>query len=74
MGKKTNKMYMTHKEWSTEFGGRTAATAAHTQTNTSLTATGHEKTEKLPFDSCALSLQPWQTPVCDKDGNIFELL
>lgn len=30
--------------------------------------------ERLPFDCCALSLQPWSNPVCSiSDGTIFEL-
>lgn len=28
---------------------------------------------RLPFDFCSLTLQPFDTPYCDPDGNIFEL-
>lgn len=29
---------------------------------------------RLPFDHCALTFRPWSTPVCDAQGNIFELM
>ncbi len=29
--------------------------------------------QRLPFDHCALSLQPFENPYCDVHGNIFEL-
>lgn len=29
---------------------------------------------RLPFDHCALSLQPYENPYCDEDGNIFDLI
>lgn len=28
---------------------------------------------RLPFDHCCLSLQPFEHPYCDNDGNVFEL-
>lgn len=28
---------------------------------------------RLPFDHCCLSLQPFEHPYCDIDGNVFEL-
>ena len=28
----------------------------------------------MPFDHCALSLQPWEAPYADKDGNVFDLV
>lgn len=72
-GKKTDRMYMTQKEWATEFGGRAASSAAYVATNTTMTTSGADKSERLSFDCCSLSLQPWLSPVCDCDGNIFEL-
>lgn len=29
---------------------------------------------KLPFDCCALSLKPFDTPVCTIDGTVYDLL
>ena len=29
---------------------------------------------RLPFDHCALSLQPYENPYCDEDGNVFDLV
>lgn len=38
------------------------------------TETSEESTfRRLPFSHCCLSLQPFEHPYCDSDGNIFEL-
>jgi hypothetical protein len=29
--------------------------------------------KRLPFDHCALSLQPFENPYCDEEGNVFDL-
>ena len=29
---------------------------------------------KLPFDHCALTLKPFETPVCTADGTVYELV
>jgi hypothetical protein len=52
--------YLTYTEWTTLYGGKKA---------------GPEKSDfkRLPFDHCCVSLQPYEHPYCDKDGNIFEL-
>ncbi|KAF9170110.1 Peptidyl-prolyl cis-trans isomerase cyp8 [Mortierella sp. AD010] len=68
MGKGTDKMYITHSEWSNEFseGGMTFGGAG-----------GRKKTQifrRLPFDCCSLSLQPFEHPVCTEDGIIFDLV
>lgn len=47
-------------EWSHEYGGKKRE-RVHTK-------------RALPFDSCALSLQPYENPVCTKDGVIFDML
>lgn len=63
MGKKqhqSDKLYITHKEWSTLFGGKRANT-------------GPAKFRRLPFNYCALSLQPFEHPVCNKEGVIYDL-
>jgi len=62
MGKKqhqSDRLFLTNKEWK-ELGG-------YKETN--------DPTEqRLPFDHCALTFTPWTTPVCDRDGNIFDLM
>ncbi|KAF9179074.1 Peptidyl-prolyl cis-trans isomerase cyp8 [Haplosporangium sp. Z 767] len=68
MGKGTDKMYITHSEWSNEFseGGMTFGGAG-----------GRRQTQifrRLPFDCCSLSLQPFEHPVCTEDGIIFDLV
>ena len=30
--------------------------------------------KRLPFDHCALSLQPFENPYCDDQGNVFDLV
>lgn len=51
---------MTYTEWTTLYGGK---------------KDGPETSNfrRLPFDHCCLSLQPFENPYCDRDGNIFEL-
>lgn len=34
----------------------------------------HTVLAKLPFDHCALTLKPFETPVCTQDGTVYELL
>ncbi|XP_054258286.1 RING-type E3 ubiquitin-protein ligase PPIL2-like [Macrosteles quadrilineatus] len=63
MGKRQHqkdKLYLTYTEWTTLYGGKKE---------------GPEKSNfrRLPFDHCCVSLQPWENPYCDRDGNIFEL-
>ncbi|KAF8249579.1 hypothetical protein K440DRAFT_201985 [Wilcoxina mikolae CBS 423.85] len=64
MGKGTDKLYITHSEWaSTDSFG-----ASHGfQSKTSLPF------KRLPFKFCALSLQPYENPVCTDTGVVFEL-
>jgi peptidyl-prolyl cis-trans isomerase-like protein 2 len=33
----------------------------------------HTPIAKLPFDCCALSLMPFENPVCTDDGTIFDV-
>ncbi|KAL7642727.1 UNVERIFIED_CONTAM: hypothetical protein RMT77_007292 [Armadillidium vulgare] len=66
MGKKQHqkdKMYLTTTEWSNFYGGYKAS--SHTGANANF--------RRLPLTHCALSLQPFEHPYCDKDGNMFEL-
>ena len=34
----------------------------------------HAEFRRLPFDSCALSMQPFEHPVCTAGGVVYELL
>ncbi|CAG8557984.1 5749_t:CDS:10 [Ambispora gerdemannii] len=65
MGKGTDKMYITHSEWSGEFGGmQFGGIQARKQTETF---------KRLPFFCCSLSLQPFEYPYCTPDGTIFDM-
>lgn len=58
--KKANRAFITQKEWSLYYGGlkkRSEAAAAVV----------------VPFDCCALTLVPFKTPVCTREGIVYEL-
>lgn len=62
-----DKLYITHGEWSEHFGGVKKRRVNDDD--------GENNFKALPFDSCALSLAPFRTPVCTPDGGVvFELL
>ncbi|XP_065558558.1 RING-type E3 ubiquitin-protein ligase PPIL2-like isoform X1 [Artemia franciscana] len=66
MGKKQHqkdKLYLTTTEWK-ELGGKKYVPPG----------TDAAGFKRLPFDYCALSLQPFENPVCDQEGNIFEIM
>ncbi|KAK8100568.1 hypothetical protein PG999_010942 [Apiospora kogelbergensis] len=65
MGKNTDKLYITHSEWSSSdaFSANTGARSK---------ATG-ASFRRLPFNFCAASLQPFQNAVCTSDGVIFDI-
>jgi peptidyl-prolyl cis-trans isomerase-like protein 2 len=60
MGKKTDRMYITQQEWALDFGG-----AKKTRTSSDFV--------RLPFSCCAISLKPFEHPVCSPDGIVFDL-
>ncbi|TGZ84757.1 hypothetical protein EX30DRAFT_360754 [Ascodesmis nigricans] len=64
MGKKHDRLYITHSEWasSDSYG---AATGYQSKSTLPF--------KRLPFHICALSLQPFTNPVCTHEGHIFEL-
>ena len=67
MGKKqhqSDKLYLTATEWSTLYGGK----------KVNRSDPDVKDFRRLPFDHCALSLQPYENPYCDEDGNIFDLV
>ncbi|GAA6024779.1 hypothetical protein JCM11491_000779 [Sporobolomyces phaffii] len=66
MGKKTDKLYLTHTEHSGEHGQHTAGGIGAKRRDVILS--------KLPFDCCALTLKPFETPVATQEGTIYELL
>lgn len=66
MGKRQHqkdKMYLTYTEWSTLYGGKRPGQPSKEE----------ENFRRLPLDHCCLSLQPFEVPFCDSDGNIFDL-
>ncbi|XP_066586836.1 RING-type E3 ubiquitin-protein ligase PPIL2 [Prorops nasuta] len=68
MGKRQHqkdKMYLTYTEWTTLYGGKKSGTNLEDSEDTTF--------RRLPYDHCCLSLQPFQHPYCDRDGNVFEL-
>ena len=48
-----DRMFITSTEWKHEYGGHKQAVAHNNQ--------------PLPFDHCALSLAPFETPVCTQE-------
>jgi peptidyl-prolyl cis-trans isomerase-like 2 len=64
MGKGTDKLYITHSEWSSS-DAFSANTGSRSHTASSF--------KRLPFNFCAASLQPFKNPVCTADGTIFDL-
>ncbi|KAK3680284.1 cyclophilin peptidyl-prolyl cis-trans isomerase Cyp8 [Recurvomyces mirabilis] len=68
MGKGTDKLYITHSEWSSDNAfGPSAGANARRSTNTGASF------KRLPFNFCAVSLQPFEHPVCTLDGTNFDL-
>ncbi|KIW90994.1 uncharacterized protein Z519_08777 [Cladophialophora bantiana CBS 173.52] len=67
MGKGTDKLYITHSEWASS-DAYSASAGAGVRTDTS----HHAAFKRLPFNFCALSLQPFSTPVCTPEGIIFD--
>ncbi|KAM0520485.1 hypothetical protein ACHAPE_002878 [Trichoderma viride] len=66
MGKGTDKLYITHSEWSSA-DAFSASSGANARSTTQIPF------RRLPFNFCAASLQPFKNPVCDPDGNIFDV-
>ncbi|KAK0342338.1 cyclophilin peptidyl-prolyl cis-trans isomerase Cyp8 [Friedmanniomyces endolithicus] len=68
MGKGTDKLYIMHSEWSSADAFSTSAGAnARKPTGPS------SNFKRLPYNYCALSLQPFEHPVCTPAGTIFDL-
>ncbi|KAG5922955.1 Peptidyl-prolyl cis-trans isomerase-like 2 [Claviceps africana] len=70
MGKGTDKLYITHSEWSSS-DAYSASVGA--KSSSSRNASGQPSFRRLPFNFCAASLQPFKDPVCTPDGTIFDV-
>ncbi|KAH7912607.1 cyclophilin-like domain-containing protein [Hygrophoropsis aurantiaca] len=68
----SNKLYITHAEHAGEFGSHSASSGYKTK------AQAPHPGSRTPFDSCALSFQPFSHPVCAKNsdgsGYVFDLV
>lgn len=70
MGKNTDKLYITHSEWSSQdafSASHGAGAGARAQRPTGANF------RRLPFNFCAASLQPFKNPVCTPEGTIFDV-
>ena len=67
----TDKLYITHSEWSTPSGGYSASSSASSHPKSS-SSRGALPFTRLPFSFCSLSLQPFKTAVCTPTGQIFD--
>ncbi|KAL6894950.1 cyclophilin-like protein [Trichoderma evansii] len=67
MGKGTDKLYITHSEWSSADAFSASVGANSSRSNTQIPF------RRLPFNFCAASLQPFKNPVCTPDGTIFDV-
>uniref|UniRef100_A0A7R9YCF3 RING-type E3 ubiquitin transferase n=1 Tax=Pinguiococcus pyrenoidosus TaxID=172671 RepID=A0A7R9YCF3_9STRA len=57
-----DRLFLTTTEWRRDHGGRAVERSRG------------PKYEALPFDCCALTLTPYEDPVCTPDGVLFDLL
>lgn len=62
MSKYDSFRYLTYTEWTTLYGGKKAGPSKE-----------EANFKRLPLDHCCLSLQPYENPYCDRQGNIFDL-
>lgn len=64
-----DRLFVTRTEQEGIYGGKRGLT--HKESGAAAAAA---KAAELPLTHCALSLQPWEVPVCAPDGTIFDLL
>lgn len=70
MGKNTDKLYITHSEWSSA----DAFSASHgAGAGSRAQRPQGANFKRLPFNFCAASLQPFKNPVCTPEGTIFDV-
>jgi peptidyl-prolyl cis-trans isomerase-like protein 2 len=72
MGKGTDKLYITHSEWSSS-DAYSASVGANAGARAQRGGATHASFKRLPFNFCAASLQPFKNPVCTPDGTIFDV-
>ncbi|KAL1842853.1 hypothetical protein VTJ49DRAFT_4020 [Mycothermus thermophilus] len=72
MGKWTDKLYITHSEWSSS-DAYSASVGANAGSRAKRDGALHASFKRLPFNFCAASLQPFKNPVCTPDGTIFDV-
>lgn len=65
----TDKLYITHSEWASEDAFSANAGAGVSQAKN----VNNLPFKRLPYNFCALSLQPFSHPVCTAEGTTFEL-
>ncbi|KAK4250543.1 hypothetical protein C7999DRAFT_38387 [Corynascus novoguineensis] len=70
MGKGTDKLYITHSEWSSSDAYSASVGANARQRGDGATRASFKR---LPFNFCAASLQPFKNPVCTPSGTIFDV-
>lgn len=64
----TDKLYITHSEWASD-----DTFSASVGSGSSKSQVPDANFRRLPFNYCAISLQPFGHPVCTIDGTIFDL-
>lgn len=69
MGKGTDKLYITHSEWSSS-DAYSASVGAGAGSRAQRAGASFRR---LPFNFCAASLQPFKNPVCTPEGTIFDV-
>ncbi|KAF2670225.1 peptidyl-prolyl cis-trans isomerase cyp8 [Microthyrium microscopicum] len=69
MGKGTDKLYITHSEWAS---GDAHSASAGAGVASSKASEVDSSFKRLPFNYCAVSLQPFTNPVCTAAGTIFD--
>ncbi|KAI9716249.1 MAG: Peptidyl-prolyl cis-trans isomerase cyp8 [Candelaria pacifica] len=69
MGKGTDKLYITHSEWASE-DAYSASAGSGVSGKSKVTGASFKR---LPFNFCAVSLQPFEHAVCATDGTIFDI-
>ncbi|CAH7681063.1 hypothetical protein BY996DRAFT_6419844 [Phakopsora pachyrhizi] len=66
MGHGSDKLYITHREHAGEFGEHHASSSGAKKKSGS-------EFQRLPFDCCAISLKPFEIPMCTPDGTTCDL-
>ncbi|KAK1769257.1 hypothetical protein QBC33DRAFT_532780 [Phialemonium atrogriseum] len=74
MGKGTDKLYITHSEWSSSDAySASVGSKARARPGGGPRGGDGANFRRLPFNYCAASLQPFKNPVCTPDGTVFDV-